>query len=911
VRPERGYNAGMGANQTPEIDAWLRDGGVVITASDRAARAISSAYNRSRLAEGRKAWTAPAVTDWQRFAREEWERRSTDARLVLNPIQERAIWVEIVAAGGHAAATLPESRHRLAAMAMEAHSLLGSYAPRLLDGRARVGWANDAAAFSHWLTSFDDSCDAASAVGASCVGLELIPLLRRDTGSRPPLLLAGFDRLLPVQHAFFEAWGDWRLVGGSAQAKATFYAAQDAESELAACTLACNARLSKQPGMRLLVVTQDAATRRGEIERAFLHQHGGASPAPFEFSLGVPLGGVAIARSAMLLLRWLAGAIEEHHADWLFGTRYSTKTAEEASALQAFMRDLRRHGLQRTHWTLEAFLQQRANPALPASWLERMTAAQRRMRAARQKNRGPLEWAELTPLLLSDIGWPGPTLGSSAEFQAAQRLQHVIEQCSSLGFDGRLIEWHDFLAELERALAETLFSPESLDSPILIAGPAESAGLTADAIWFLGASEDGWPTRGSLHPLIPAAVQRQALMPHASPQLDWELADAITRRLSASAPEICFSYAQQVGGVDGRPSRIVTQLAGPPEPLPLNLVRRPAATPLTICVEDQGLISLLDPDTAERDLPLKIRGGSKVLTAQSQCAFKGFAIGRLGAETWDPAEAGLSPSVRGQLLHAVMHAIWAGPPLGIHSLDQLHRIPDRRAFVAGHVDTALQHELPAAARELMPLRYLELEAQRLTRIVAEWLDYEGSRLPFTVMGTELNTETTVGNLSFGLRLDRIDQLKDGSLLVIDYKTGDVSQKSWDLPRPDDVQLPLYGGFALGPGRELGGLVFARIRAGDVCFAGRVGDVEGTLGSGLNSYSSLKRNELKIEHLLDWRDAIEQLARDYVAGRADVNPRDPPKTCSRCGLHTLCRIHERPVDAQELEAQEEDAGEADE
>jgi ATP-dependent helicase/nuclease subunit B len=907
VRPERGYNAGMGANQTPEIDAWLRDGGVVVTASDRAARAISSAYHRRRLAEGRKAWTAPAVVDWQRFAREEWERRSTDARLVLNPIQERAIWVEIVAAGGHAAATLPESRHRLAAMAMEAHSLLGSYAPRLLDRRARAGWANDAAAFSHWLTSFDDSCDADNAMSASRVALELIPLLERDPGPRPPLLLAGFDRLLPVQHAFFEAWGDWRLVSGSARARASFYAAPDAESELAACALACNARLAKQPDMRLLVVTQDAATRRGEIERAFLQQRGEASPAPFEFSLGVPLGGVAIARSAMLLLRWLAGAIEEHHLDWLFGTRYSTKTAEEASALQAFMRDLRRHGLQRTHWTLEAFLQQRANPALPASWMERMNAAQRRMRAARQKNRGPLEWAELAPLMLSDIGWPGPTLGFSAEFQAAQRLQQVIEQCSSLGFDGRLIEWNDFLADLARALAETLFSPESLDSPILIAGPAESAGLTADAIWFLGASEDGWPTRGGLHPLIPAPVQRQALMPHASPQLDWELADAITRRLLASAPGICFSYAQQVEGVDGRPSRIVTQLAGSPEPLPLNLVRRPAAPPLTVCVDDQSVIPLLDPDTDKSsDSPLKIRGGSKVLTAQSQCAFKGFAVGRLGAETWDPAEAGLSPSVRGQLLHAVMHAIWAGPPLGIHSLDQLQRIPDRRAFVGGHVNTALRHELPDSARELMPHRYLELEVQRLTRIVAEWLDYEVTRLPFTVMGTELNTETTVGHLSFGLRLDRIDRLKDGSLLVIDYKTGDVSQKSWDLPRPDDVQLPLYGGFALESGRKLGGLVFARIRAGDVCFAGRVRDIEGTLGSGLTNFSSLRKNQLEVEHLLDWRDAIEQLARDYVAGRADVNPRDPPKTCSRCGLHTLCRIHERPVDAQE-----EDAGDADE
>src|ERR1700676_309012 len=99
---------------------------------------------------------------------------------------------------------------------------------------------------------------------------------------------------------------------------------------------------------------------------------------------------------------------------------------------------------------------------------------------------------------------------------------------------------------MARALAETLFSPESQGAPILIAGAAESAGLTADAIWFLGADEDTWPARGSLHPLLPAIVQRETRMPHASPQLDWDLARAITTRLMASARQVCFSHATQI-----------------------------------------------------------------------------------------------------------------------------------------------------------------------------------------------------------------------------------------------------------------------------------------------------------------------------------------------------------------------------
>ncbi len=67
---------------------------------------------------------------------------------------------------------------------------------------------------------------------------------------------------------------------------------------------------------------------------------------------------------------------------------------------------------------------------------------------------------------------------------------------------------------------------------------------------------------------------------------------------------------------------------------------------------------------------------------------------------------------------------------------------------------------------------------------------------------------------FNLRLDRIDRLNDGTFLVIDYKSGDVSPKSWDLPRPDDVQLPLYAGFALDRGPGARRPVFAKLRAGE-------------------------------------------------------------------------------------------------
>jgi RecB family exonuclease len=201
---------------------------------------------------------------------------------------------------------------------------------------------------------------------------------------------------------------------------------------------------------------------------------------------------------------------------------------------------------------------------------------------------------------------------------------------------------------------------------------------------------------------------------------------------------------------------------------------------------------------------------------------------------------------------------------------------------------------------------LALEELRLTRLVTEWLGYEAERLPFAVAKAEADSTVTIAGLTLRLRLDRVDHLNDGTLLVIDYKTGDVSPKAWELPRPENVQMPLYAGYALGQDEELGGLVFARIRAGSHAFAGQVGDAKATLLSGLSPSSALVKNPLTAEQLLDWRDCIQQLARAFVAGHAEADPRDYPKTCERCDLKSLCRIQENQAQRAEDDPDSQEA-----
>jgi hypothetical protein len=100
---------------------------------------------------------------------------------------------------------------------------------------------------------------------------------------------------------------------------------------------------------------------------------------------------------------------------------------------------------------------------------------------------------------------------------------------------------------------------------------------------------------------------------------------------------------------------------------------------------------------------------------------------------------------------------------------------------------------------------------------------------------------------------------------------------------------VYAAFALD--RQPGGLAFAKLRAGDFKFAGRVADASATLFSNLKRTDALAKKPLTTEQLSEWKSYIEHLARDFVSGRADVDPREYPGTCERCGLHAVCRIHE--------------------
>jgi hypothetical protein len=120
----------------------------------------------------------------------------------------------------------------------------------------------------------------------------------------------------------------------------------------------------------------------------------------------------------------------------------------------------------------------------------------------------------------------------------------------------------------------------------------------------------------------------------------------------------------------------------------------------------------------------------------------------------------------------------------------------------------------------------------------------------------------------------------------------VSTADWNPPRPSQPQLPVYAAF--GNVDDVRGLLFARLRAGETCFIGKVQDAKTQLFADTKPTSSLVKYPYSDADRDSWTGALLNLAQEFLEGHAAVDPKDGRETCKHCPLPGLCRVAERPA-----------------
>jgi probable DNA repair protein len=384
----------------------------------------------------------------------------------------------------------------------------------------------------------------------------------------------------------------------------------------------------------------------------------------------------------------------------------------------------------------------------------------------------------------------------------------------------------------------------------------------------MGLQDEALPAAASPNPFIPISLQREHGLPHASPGRELEFATKLIGRLRSSAPDIVLSYPETEGDRVLAPSPLVpggSWRVHPRDAQPDDwIVRIRANAPI-----EEFMDEVAPPLIADATQP----GGASLFKDMAACQFRAFAKHRLGARPLEDTNLGLSYGDRGSTVHKALELIWT--ELGSHARLMELASTELQDLIARHVEMAVNRLGQGIGRKL--------EQRRLQTLLTEWLAIEKSRAAFTVIKPEEERLVAIGGVQVRTRVDRIDELTTGGEIILDYKTGQVKSTGWDTDRPDDPQLPLYCATSEQP---IAGAAFAIIRTGELTFRG-ITESHATL-------PDMKRMQIErpvsfTEQVAQWRRVLEQLAADFRAGAAAVDPKQG--ACDFCGLTALCRIRE--------------------
>jgi ATP-dependent helicase/nuclease subunit B len=866
----------------------LDRGGVILTANARAARALHLRYAESRQAEHAVAWATPQILDLHSWLTEQWQSlllTGTEDRLLMNDLQERALWERLIKPTIANFSLIEPAR--LAALAQDAYSLLAAYGN--LDRINHAMWMAEPFAepemFRHWARSFQQECKRHRWM-PRCELTDAVSYALRFGALVPPKEIGwlGFDRATPADEALMAALEAQRSKQQTLhwhveqRVPPALHAAPSEKDETIACATWVRRQLEADPKARIGILMPDLASRRAQL---FPITAGAAPALPFEFSLGQPLAQVPLVHAALLLLHWLRQPLTQQEISWLLlsNTLGASHGEGAREALGHLDMKLRKAKCAPPEMSLESFLRRPQSGTQAGNVLYHDLAAmlQQHRRSSRPAMAG--EWARRFANLLRVARWGERSNTSSLLFQAREAWTRMLDGVASLDFANRTLSLDDALAVLARTAQETIFAPESEDAPVQVMGAFASAGQPFDAVWFLGATDTGWPASGRPNPLLPVALQRELSMPHASATDNTALAHRAMERIAASCGEIIYSYAQMSEDAVQRASSLVSSFA---------------STTTTASLEAPDRI-LLETVVDDAWVPLHTGvapGGQSALKDQANCPFQAFVLRRLGVRELLIAGRGLSPGDRGTLIHEVMEGVWSqdiGGHVHLTSHADLLKAAGAgtlRPLVAEHTVAAIR-SMHADHGDPWQRAYLKAEETRAIDLVMDWLAMEAARQPFQVVTVEERRTIQVGDLSLHVRADRIDQVAGGALLI-DYKTGEVSTASWEGPRPEQPQLPLYAAF--GGAKNLIGAVFAQIRPSKMAIKGRVDDASANLSNTLDA-KQLLTAPYTADLVEEWRGTLLNLAESFVRGEAQVDPHVYPKSCQYCSLHGVCRVAE--------------------
>ena len=855
--------------------SWFEKKATIVTPSPFLAGVAAQQFANQQLREGSRSWSRPSIYSIEARLVSFWQEArysDVDVPALLSPAQERTVWQHIIEREHSNLFDLSAT----ARLAQRAATLIAEWE---IPSQNHF-WAKheDARQFQHWRKLFRRKCKEEGWIARSDLWHLAPEWIAKGIIGHELTVFVGFDTLSPALDRIKSALGLWA-------AEAPIDLKQPIQRPLARSFDGFNeeiefaARWARaihewQPSQSIAVLVPDLRANRSLVERIFAYVFypsaalGGTDlDSVYHITAGLPLQNHALVANALLILE--LGHPRIHHADAgaILRSPFVTGAEEERSARALADLELRKRR------ELDLALADLERASKHCKRLGSVWSRVRRVLEDRRATAALSEWSRFVADLLGAAGWPGDRELTANEQIALDAWNDVLASLETLGLVMGPVTYEVALNHLRRLLASRSIETGDQLSPIQILDHSEAHCLEFDAAMITGLSDEFWPPPQNLSPLIPIKLIRMSNVPGGSPQSLQRDRDRATKSLFGIAPELAVTYSGRLSPLAekyvGRDAAEIEHWGG-------RVPWQSFVSAILDQLEDGKAPAYRQPETT--------RGGTSIIKSQSQCPFRAFAEFRLGARGLEDACFGFDSRDRGGFLHKALELVWNNLKTHTRLLampgDQLRLVVRDAVFIAVAFDDAGPlHQLTSTT-----------ERERLEDLILEWLAIERTRKhPFTVEIIEQERYYEVPGLRLRLRVDRIDRLKNGQLLLIDYKSGPQTRGKLKCPRPPEPQLFVY---AASLDEDVAGVFLAQLKPRELKAVGYSND----------KYFPGQTAEVR----KDWNTFLEtsrlnihELASDFVAGKAVVNPIDG--ACEYCALKPLCRVNEQLAEEQSCDS----------
>jgi ATP-dependent helicase/nuclease subunit B len=652
----------------------------------------------------------------------------------------------------------------------------------------------------------------------------------------------------------------------------------------------CASQLITDASARLLVIVPRLNETRHLWQRAFsqrldqaliLAGREASAESGFAIEGGEPLAGYRLVATALNLIALASGSAGFNELSAVLRSPYLSVIPREWSL--RLDRWLRERNVASAHIPLLRSLL----PTLAQQLAEQGAMALNKLLSpleslGRTGTAAAASWAQKWAAALRECGWPGEAPLSSDEQQARMRFDELLGEFAAVQFPAVRLTLSEATSRLAGMARRVSFEPASEDVPVTMTARLEDPIVRYDGIWVAGLSSDAWPPPAQPDPLLPLPLQYAAGIRSASAAGQGAIARQLQQRWLQSAQRCVLSWSHTGEDLPLDRSPLL-----PDEPSRQDetsrqdaIAHHAAVVPLEAWYAQHAPVL---EAWAERTTPAvavdgTLRGGTRLLELQSLCPFRSFAELRLQATPLEQPAPGITPRVRGMILHLALELFWK-QMRDQASLQARRAAAETQDLIQHCVTRALQQTLdrePGSVTEQMSRR----EHTRTARLIDDMLDWELARPAFSTTILESPMRYGVAGVALDLRLDRVDRLDDGWQLIIDYKTGKPKTFDGLAQRLVQPQLPAY---ALAAGPSTAGVATLYLGRGGVSVRGS-SDRPDRINPRLAPRQGEPTWAQRVER---WRQQLQQLVDQYLRGEASVRPL--PDACKFCHLHSLCRI----------------------